>query len=354
MVKTDKLVNSKIFLLLLLFAAFAVKLTVLTAFGNTLFGDLLVLDMEDYDTWAMTVARGQLIGDTAFHGLPFYPYFLGLVYFLLGHSMFLVRFLQILIGSISCVLVFSIAKRLFSPAVGLITFCLMLLFKELYFYEMMLLPITLGIFFYLIIIALMFSVFDRPNTLKIAVLGILTGLSSLNRAYTLFLLPVIPVMLWLFLDKGSKKKYPYIICFMLFAFMAIAPATIHNYMASRDFVPVTAHGGMNLYIGNNPASDGTSVKVLFAVGVGSKELMHDMKLLAEKELARTLKPSEVSAFWQAKTLEFAGKNPGLFFRLLINKINVFFCGFDISDTISYRVLSDHLPFLKIFVFDFID
>jgi len=337
---------------ILFLIAFAIKFLVLIEFNKSLFANLLILDMEDYDKWAMAIAQGSLIGKSAFNGLPFYPYFLGLMYFLFGHSLFAIRFFQIILGSLSCLLVFNIAKRLFNPIIGLIAFFFMLLFKQFYCHEVMLLPTTFAIFFYLVITSLLLSFFEKPNLNKVVWLGILTGLSSLNRAYALFLIPVVAVAIWFHLKKDSNKKISCCITYIGITLLVISSATLHNYMASKDFVPITAHGGVNLYIGNNPASDGTSVRVPFVVGTGSKDLIRGMKVMAEKEMARPLKPSEISRFWTSKAFDFINKNPGFFIRSLANKIKLFFCGFDISDMISYRMMSEHIPLLNVFVLNF--
>ena len=146
-----------LFFTVLFLIAFFIKLIVLFKFSNSIFADYLILDMQDYNEWALRISQGQLIGDAAFDGMPFYPYFLGFVYSLAGPSLFAIRFLQIILGSLSCVLVFIIARRLFNATAGIIAFSFMLLFKEFYMYEMMLLPTTFGIFLFLAIIMLLFS-----------------------------------------------------------------------------------------------------------------------------------------------------------------------------------------------------
>ena len=44
--------------------------------------------------------------------------------------------------------------------------------------------------------------------------------------------------------------------FWIGAAAALAPVTLRNWKAGGRFIPVTAHGGINFYIGNNPGADG--------------------------------------------------------------------------------------------------
>lgn len=335
----------------LFLVAFVIKVIVLIAFQKSIFSNLTILDMADYDKWALEIAGGRIIGTSAFNALPFYPYFLGFIYYLIGHSLFAVRFIQILLGSFTCVLIFSITKRMFNSTVAMIAFCLMLLFKEFYSYEMLVLPTTLGIFFYVAIIAMLFSALEKPRYLIFIFLGLVTGMAILNRAYALSLLIVIPGLIAYFIKK-PLAKFVYIVLFLKFTLLMVSLATVHNYLASRDFVPITAHGGVNFFIGNNPSADGLNIKMPFIVGKGSKELLHDMKRIAEEELHKTLKPSRASSFWFSKGMDFIKQNPGAFMRLLGNKLNAFFCGFDLSDMISPQVLASYIPILSAFFVDF--
>lgn len=49
---------------------------------------------------------------------PLYAYFLGGIYSIFGHDWLLVRLVQIVVGSASCVLVYIVGKRFFRAGVG--------------------------------------------------------------------------------------------------------------------------------------------------------------------------------------------------------------------------------------------
>ena len=74
------------------------------------------LDDSLYHHWAESIAHGDLLGQGAFNAMPFYPYFLGLIYKLFGSSILIAKIIQFILGSFSCLLIYFIAKRIFGNA----------------------------------------------------------------------------------------------------------------------------------------------------------------------------------------------------------------------------------------------
>src|SRR5205085_8788818 len=106
---------------LVIFAvALAVRLVHVYQLKSTPFFDTLLGDAHGYDLWAQRLAAGDWIGTDVFYQAPLYPYFLGVVYSIFGRDLLIVRIVQALIGSASCVLLGMAGARLFSKRVGLI------------------------------------------------------------------------------------------------------------------------------------------------------------------------------------------------------------------------------------------
>ncbi|HKZ22555.1 MAG TPA: glycosyltransferase family 39 protein, partial [candidate division Zixibacteria bacterium] len=80
----------------------------------------LTLDPLYHDTWAKQIAGGDWIGNQVFFRAPFYPYFLAVLYKIFGHHLFLVSLIQHLIGCISVILIFRVAKKLFDRKVAIL------------------------------------------------------------------------------------------------------------------------------------------------------------------------------------------------------------------------------------------
>jgi Tfp pilus assembly protein PilF len=109
-----------------------------------------------------------------------------------------------------------------------------------------------------------------------------------------------------------------------------APCWIHNYFVARDPVLLSAHGGINLWIGNNPASRGYPN---FPAGMRAEQasMLQDSTTLAEAEAGRTLRRSDVSAFWSRKAKAYIAANPGAWLRLLGQKTLNFWNTFQYDD-----------------------
>src|SRR5437879_584787 len=85
--------------------ALAIRLIHVWQIREAPFFSLLMGDSRGYDLWAQQIAGGDWIGHDVFYQAPLYPYFLGVVYAVAGRSFLVVRIVQALIGSASCVLV---------------------------------------------------------------------------------------------------------------------------------------------------------------------------------------------------------------------------------------------------------
>src|ERR1700674_3783215 len=55
------------------------------------FFDILLGDAHGYDEWARRIAGGEWMGRDVFYQAPLYPYFLGVIYAGVGHSLLAVR-----------------------------------------------------------------------------------------------------------------------------------------------------------------------------------------------------------------------------------------------------------------------
>jgi len=65
-----------------------------------------------FDDWAQHIARGEWLGRDVFFQAPLYPYLLGVLYYIFGHDLFVVRLFQAVIGSLGCVCVADATQRI--------------------------------------------------------------------------------------------------------------------------------------------------------------------------------------------------------------------------------------------------
>jgi tetratricopeptide (TPR) repeat protein len=91
-------------------------------------------------------------------------------------------------------------------------------------------------------------------------------------------------------------------------FLMLVPATIHNYRGSHAFVPVAWSGGLNLYIGNNPAADGTSAVIPDTPSEwmgGADEAL----AIAAEQAGRPLTPAQASTFYTSRAIDYFATEP---------------------------------------------
>ncbi len=96
-----------------------------------LFNPPLISDDKDYDAIARSLAHGdgfKLDGNPTAYRLPAYPLLLAASYAVFGDSKTPIRMLQAIADVISCLLLFSIGKKMFSEKVGLLAAAILALF----------------------------------------------------------------------------------------------------------------------------------------------------------------------------------------------------------------------------------
>ena len=277
-----------------------------------------------YLEWAKNIVRGNVLGKEVFYALPLFPYFLSLAYLFSGGETFGLMLIQILIGSLNCGLIYLLGRKLFNNQIGIIAGIIACAYAMFIFYDRMLLPTSLAIFLGLLLILSLLKIRDNPSLRVWFGLGSLAGLCTLTRAS--FSLLVIFILFWIIFEykKSPLKQLTlYCLCFTLPFFLIIGAITLRNYLVAHDPVLITAHSGINFYIGNNPQANGL-FKVPPYMRPTQGGLMEDAKIFAEKISARRLKPSEVSNFWFRRSLSFIRTHPLNYLTLAGKKFVLFY------------------------------
>lgn len=306
------------------------------------------VDEVFYDNWALSISRGCLIGKTAFNGMPLYPYLVGLIYAIFGHSVTAVRCVQASLGTLNCVLIYFVARQVFSRKVGLLSAFLLSLYGLFLFYEGYLLDITLSIFLTLSVLSLLLYSFSRDSSSGFFASGLALGFSSLTRAGILFFVPFTIFCIFYFSRRKALAALASVLLLVGIAF-PISLSVLHNYMAEKDIVFLSAHGGVTFYNGNNPNSEGPYFSPLKELnGADKAAFIQDAKDVAEKEAKRHLKSSEVSNYWFRKSLRFIINNPYKYATILFSRILALFNKYEFYDTsISYVMMKQLVPVLGV-------
>jgi len=134
---------------------------------------------------------------------------------------------------------------------------------------------------------------------------------------------------------------------LLGVIISVSPILIRNYVNEKDIVPITALGGLNIYIGNSYGADG-KYHTVPKVGNSAETMIKDSIRVAEEEVGRKLKPSEVSNFWLHETIKSINEHGvGYLFPLLFKKIVLFWNSYELPDIWDYYFIQRYIPILNL-------
>ena len=350
--------------------------------------------MHFYNEWAQRILHGQITEHHAFYGLPLYSYLLACLYVLFGYSPFIPGFLQAILDGGTAVLLYKLAVRIFtSPAppghpavdglqgrdyrarlgvaepegtarnvfkryrgecVGVLAALGWGFFLPEEAYSAILMPAASLVFVFWFVVWQIVRRRDAPTPLGSLLLGALIGFTAMGIATILFLAPLLFVALffrwnWMgdtrsvWFAKGTAAA-----CIFIGVGVGTSPCWIHNYFIARDPVFLSAHSGVNFWIGNNPLATGYP---RFPPGLhaGQKAMLEDSITTAEKAAGRSLKRSEVSAYWSGKAKAYIKNNFESWLKLLLVKAGNFWNAFQYDDLSIITILREQnviLPGVK--------
>jgi len=331
-------------------AVFLVRLVVLIRLASS---PLLLptgSDMHFYDEWARQILRGHWTDHQAFYGLPLYPFLVALLYRLFGSSPFVPGFFQACLDAGTAVLIYKITVRVISessdkaskPArfTGIMAAISWVFFVPAQAYSAILMPTAGAVFVFWLVVWQIVRSEAAPSRLRSLVCGFLIGVGAMGVATILFLLPL---FLFVILIRQTQlrlvAKGPAVALLFLGIFVGTSPCWIHNSFVARDPVFLSAHGGINLWLGNNP--EATGYPRFPGLHAGQGQMLRDSIDQAETAAGRTLKRSEVSRYWSAKVREYIAGNPGAWLKLLARKFGNFWNAFEYDDLGVIANLREH-------------
>jgi tetratricopeptide (TPR) repeat protein len=337
--------------------AFVLRVIYILQVRDTPFFQTLGLDAKFYDQWAREVARGEA-PPGAFFMSPLYAYFLAGLYRLFGRDLALVRLIQAGLGSFSAVLLYLLGRAVFDRRVGVVAGLLAATYGAFIFYDGSVLMTPLLVILNLVALVLLLRSDEtgRPGPFVLA--GVAVGVSAIGRAAVLMFVPV--ALAWIWVGKGAvwkglatlrgpaagrggsrraassagrrrERRLLAAVLFLLGVALVVAPVTVRNYVVSGDLVPITSNGGLNFYIGNSEISTGGYVKP------DDLDIVTDPDgaAIAERDVGRELKPSEVSAYWYGRARRFIVAQPGAWLKLVVRKLSFVLSSYELPQLENY-------------------
>ncbi len=311
-------------------------------------------DMRFYADWATRISQGQWSDGQAFYGLPGYAYCLAGLFTVGGVNPMLVGMIQVGMEATTSVLIFKIARESLA---------------KLQNGESRRIPIaaatlaSLGWIFYLP--AQTFSTILMPSAWLVAAFwscvwwllkarapsasrfwfgfGLFLGVVAMMVATVLFLIPLFLAAIVQRVARADRFRAR-VLRIALSSWMLVAgvltgtsPAWLHNYFIAKDPVLLSAHGGLNFWMGNNPDATGYP-KIPEGLSAGQEGLLRDSITRAEEAAGRKLKRSEVSKYWSAKADAWVRENRAAWLRLIGVKLRNFWNAFQYDDLSEITLL----------------
>lgn len=310
-----------------------------------------------YHDWATTIAAGDWLGEGVFLQGPLYPYLLSLLYMLTGPNLYASRFVNCVVGSFLCLLVWRVARVSFDRRTALVACAISALYSMFIFYEGSMLVANLLIPLSLLVVGCAARAMRAPSNARWLVLGVLIGLAALARPNMLLYAPLALLIIFGVLPRENSlaRKSALAGCLIAGVGMTVAPATLRNFVVTGDLVLITASAGMNFYNGNNPDANGThNVPRIFDRSMADHPVEQNSvyRAFAEQKLERPLRASEVSSYWLGQGIDYVVENPGDWLRLVGRKFMYFINAEEIWNNRSYEVTKQFSWVLRLPLFGF--
>lgn len=284
-------------------------------------------DAASYDQWAQRIAAGDWWGTEVFYQAPLYPYFLAVIYRVLGDDVFVVRLCQGIVGALSCVTLAAAGWRIFSGAVGILAGLALALYAPALFFDLLLQKSVLDGFFCCVLLALYGVLLTDDRRSIWMLLGAATGCLTLTRENAIVLIPAFMGVLPWSLQRSWRRP----LWLLLGAVLILGPVAVRNAAISGEFHLTTSQFGPNFYIGNNPQADGT-YRPLRPYRGSAKYEQSDARELAEAAVGHALTPGEVSHYWTNQAWQFIRQQPMRWLRLMGLKFAYTWTAAELVDT----------------------
>lgn len=349
-------------------AAVLIRAAWLSLLAASEVGNELSIDAEFYRDLAGGILRGESLPAGALTFNPLYPFFLVGVFKLFGESLAATRVLQSLLGLVTVGCIFLSGRMLVGKSgkgkpsgttVSLVAMAMAVFYTQFALYEGMLLGTSLEVLLLIASFTLCLAMdqglhgerelrlgrMRAPAWLIGGAIGALCGAGALGRP-NLFLLLVAGIPVWIVArNRRSRTWLAPALGFAAGVALFLAPPMIYNAKNSGEFVPVTAHGGINFYIGNRIGTEGVYQPPEGMRGE-RQGLLEDALARAEKETGRELTDAEASDYYMQKALDGIKQDPGGWLILLGRKFILFWNKVEVHDIPEVMYFQDSARLFK--------
>ncbi len=290
-------------------------------------------DTAFYNSWAQRILNGDITDGQAFYGLPGYAWLLAGIYGLFGYTPYVPAMFQTIAEGFTAVIIFRISCLLWpedrrGPLIGAVAGLVWMLFTPAQAFSIVLMPTSYvvlafwGLVYWLLHIRYE-SGKQKVGSRNVGILnpwiwiGILTGFTAMFVATIFAILPL--AIVTIFRTLHWRNALGAFVLLFGGVLVGCSPCWIHNYFIAREPVLLSAHSGINFYVGNNLEATGYP-KIPTGMRADQAGMLKDSVLLAERETGGRLRRVDVSKFWSDKAKAYISENPGDWLMLIGKKL----------------------------------
>ncbi len=313
---------------------------------NNPYYNIVSMDSAVYLNWAQIICEEGWLGTEIFYRAPFYPYLLSIIFWFTPNNLLALYIMQLVMGICSVALIYSIGKRIYGERAGLIAAGFSLFYSPLTFFETKILPTITGIFLGLLSLYLLTRA-EQEKKWYYWIAGAATlGVAAICRPNYLLIIPLLILAILVVHRRRLRETIIPILILILIPAVTIGTVTLRNYVVGKDFVLISANGGITFAQGNNPWARG-SIAVIPGFSGEVTNQRHEETQIAERVAGRKLKPSEVNRFWFKWALTFIQKKPLEYLRLLLYKGAILFNNQELGSNYLLDVDKEVTPWLRL-------
>jgi 4-amino-4-deoxy-L-arabinose transferase-like glycosyltransferase len=168
---------------------------------------------------------------------PLYPIFLALCYYLGGLNTLSYFIPQIILGSLTCLLIYYLAEEIFDQKTAVLAGFMMALYPALIFWSYLIRVETLFIFLLCLGFLLMIKGNRSRSMFLICLSAIIFGLACLTRVTLIFFIPVLFIWEILYFSADKIKNLKTASVMMVLIALVLTPWCIRNFLVFNNFTP---------------------------------------------------------------------------------------------------------------------
>ncbi|MBP7088339.1 MAG: glycosyltransferase family 39 protein [Candidatus Omnitrophica bacterium] len=175
---------------------------------------------------------------------PLYPLFLALCYFLGGVNTLAYFIPQLILSSLTCLLVYLIAEEIFNKPVALLAGLVVACYPDLIFWTSFIRTETLFIFLLTLSFWLLMRGNSKDNPFLIYIGAVTIGLAGLTRITIIPFLPFIFLWQSYYSSDNRKKNFKIALVMVLIIFIVLLPWALRNFILFGKFTVLTEEAGI--------------------------------------------------------------------------------------------------------------